>query len=247
MLVLSENDLTGLKKIGEIVALARDEMLKAVKVGITTLELDKIGEDILNKHGAKSAPKYEYGFPGATCISINDVAAHGIPNSIPLKEGDTVNIDVSASLNGYFADTGATIGVGKISMEKEQLLTCSKAALKKAINIAKDGVKINQLGKIVYDEAKENSFTVIKNLTGHGIGRMLHDSPECILNYYEPKDKRVLKEGMALALETFISTKAEFTIEQDDNWTLKTPDGSFVAQFEHTIIVTKDKPIILTL
>ncbi|PAB59094.1 type I methionyl aminopeptidase [Anaeromicrobium sediminis] len=247
MLVASKTDLIALRKIGRIVALAREEMIKAIKPGISTIELDTIGEEVLLKYGARSAPKYEYNFPGSTCISLNDVAAHGIPSSRIIKEGDIINIDISAELDGYFSDTGATIPVGSISSIKKNLIDCSRSALDKAIKTSKAGVKINEIGKAIHNEARKHSFTVIKNLAGHGIGKVLHDSPNLILNYYDKHDHRVLKKGMVLALETFISTRAEYAIEQKDGWTLKTPDGSFVAQFEHTIVVTEKEPIVLTL
>ncbi len=246
MSIDSEKDLIALRKIGKIVALAREEMIKAVRPGITTAELDDIGERVLSKYGAKSAPKYECDFPGTTCISLNDVAAHGIPSSRAVKEGDTVNIDVSAELDGHFGDTGATIPVGAVSSMKKNLIECSKSALNKAIEKAKAGTKINQIGRVIHSEAKKYGFTVIKNLAGHGIGKRLHEEPYDILNYCNRLDKRILTDGIVLAIETFISTGSEYALEENDGWTLKTPDGSFVAQFEHTIVVTRNKPIILT-
>jgi methionyl aminopeptidase len=241
-----EMDLLALKEIGRIVALARDEMIQKIKPGITTMELDIIGEVVLSKYGAKSAPKWEYNFPGATCISLNDVVAHGIPSSKVINEGDIVNIDVSAQLDGYFADTGATIPVGKVSLIKSNLIECSKIALNKAISKAKSGTKISQIGRTIDYKARKHGFTVIKNLAGNGIGRRLHEEPHDILNYYDKYDNRLLTNGIVLALESFISTGAEFVIEENDGWILRAPDKSFVARFEHTIIITKNEPIIIT-
>ncbi|GFP76060.1 type I methionyl aminopeptidase [Clostridium fungisolvens] len=247
MIINSENELVALKRIGKIVAEAREEMLKAVRPGITTMELDLIGEKILSFYGAKSAPKYEYNFPGATCISINDEAAHGIPGARIINEGDSVNIDVSAVLDGYFSDTGATIVVSPTSNNiKQQLCNCSKQALNKAIMKAKAGTKINQIGRTIFNEARKNGFTVIKDLTGHGIGKSLHEDPENILNYFDINDSSILKDGSVLAVETFISNGAEHIFQDTNGWTYKTPDKSIVAQFEHTIVVTKGEPIILT-
>ncbi|MCG8483371.1 MAG: type I methionyl aminopeptidase [Clostridia bacterium] len=246
MSIDSEKDLIALKRIGKIVSLAREEMKKAVKPGITTAELDDIGEKVLSKYGARSAPKCECNFPKATCISLNDVAAHGIPGSLVIKEGDTVNIDVSAELDGYFGDTGATVPVGKVSAIKKSLIECSRTALKKAIEKATAGSRINQIGRTINNEARKYGFTVIKNLAGHGIGRRLHEEPNDILNYCDKLDRRILNNGIVLAIETFISTGAEYAFQEKDGWTLKTPDGSFVAQFEHTIVVTRNEPIILT-
>jgi len=196
--------------------------------------------------GARSAPKYEYNFPGYTCISVNDEVAHGIPGKRILKQGDIVNIDVSAELDGYFADTGASIVLDNLDKLKNSLCECSNKALLNGISKARTGAKINQIGKTIFNQAKSNGFTVIRNLTGHGIGRKLHEKPSHILNYFDIWDNQVLNTGLVLAMETFISTGAEYVVEDIDGWTLKTPDKSIVAQFEHTIIVMENEPIILT-
>lgn len=246
MSIDSEKDLIALQKIGKIVSMARDEMIKAVKPGISTKELDMIGEKVLSSCGAKSAPKFEYNFPGYTCISVNNEAAHGIPGPRILSSNDIVNIDVSAELDGYFADTGATVVLDNSNLLKRSLCDCSKAALSKGIGKARAGIRINQIGKAIYNQAKDNGFTVIRNLTGHGIGRRLHEEPAHILNYYDVRDNQILRAGLVLAIETFISTGAEYVIEDRNGWTLKTPDRSMVAQFEHTVIVTENEPIIIT-
>lgn len=246
MSIDSEKDFKKLEKIGKIVSAAREEMLKYARPGISTKELDVIGQKVLSSYGARSAPMYEYNFPGFTCISINEEAAHGIPGARILKHGDVVNVDVSAELDGYFADTGATIVLDSTDTRKNMLCECSKNALLKAIAKARAGTKINQIGKAIYKEAKGNGFTVIKNLAGHGIGRRLHEEPSHILNYFDRWDNQILSSGLVLAIETFVSTGAEYVIQDKDGWTLKTPDKSFVAQFEHTIIVMDNQPIILT-
>lgn len=246
MSIDTEKDFKALQKIGKIVALAREEMIKSVKSGITTKELDQIGRKVLAGCGARSAPKVSYRFPGYTCISVNDEAAHGIPGPRILKPGDSINIDVSAELNGYFADTGATIVLENQDAQKLALCQCSKNALFQGIAQAKAGAKINRIGKAIHNEAKRNGFTVIRNLTGHGIGRKLHEEPTYILNYFDPRDNQLLKSGLVLAIESFISTGAEYVRQTKNGWTLKTPDRSIVAQFEHTVIVTENQPIILT-
>ncbi|HWQ78234.1 MAG TPA: type I methionyl aminopeptidase [Anaerovoracaceae bacterium] len=246
MTIGSDKDLKSLEKIGQIVSLAREEMIKAVRVGITTKELDRTGELVLLSYGAKSAPKAEYNFPGYTCISVNDEAAHGIPGSRVLEAGDIVNIDVSAELDGYFADTGATVSVSENNRIGKRLCDCSRSALAKGIDNARAGAAINQIGRAIHQEAKENGYTVIRNLTGHGIGRKLHEEPSHVLNYYNKWDRRILNIGLVLAIETFLSQKAEFVIEDKNGWTLRTSDRSRVAQFEHTVIVTEKEPIIIT-
>ncbi|MBD8026880.1 type I methionyl aminopeptidase [Ureibacillus sp. Re31] len=246
MIVQTKEELEALKKIGRICAEIREAMKAATKPGITTKELDEIAGRMFEEAGAISGPKGEYDFPGYTCISVNHEVAHGIPGSKEIKEGDMVNIDVSGSLNGYFADTGISFVVGSGYPEKEKLCTVAKSAFDRAMTKVKAGSKLNRVGKAVEREARDNGLTVIMNLTGHGIGRSLHEKPDHVLNYYDAWDATIMKEGMVLAVEPFISEKAEHIVEAGDGWTFITPDKSLVAQIEHTVIVTKDKPIIIT-
>lgn len=246
MSIGSESDLQGLKESGRIVALALQEMARHLKPGITTLELDWIGEAFLSRHGARSAPRLAYNFPGGTCISINDEAAHGIPGNRVVRTGDIVNLDVSADLNGFVADTGATFAVPPVSPVKDKLLRCTKAALNRAIEAAQAGRPMNVIGQAVEAEARRGKFSIIANLAGHGVGRSIHEDPSDVLNYYNPRDKRRLTEGMVITIEPFFSTGATYVREDRDGWTLKTPDGSLSCQYEHTIVITKGKPIIIT-
>ncbi len=246
MIVQTNEDLQALKKIGQIVAKIREAMKDATKPGVTTKELDEIAGRMFEENGALSGPKGEYDFPGYTCISVNEEVAHGIPGSKVIKEGDLVNIDVSGSYNGYFADTGISFVVGDGYEDKEKLCTVAESAFNRAMLKVKAGSRLNQIGKAVAREAKDQGLTVIMNLTGHGIGKSLHEAPQHVLNYYDAWDPTILKEGMVLAVEPFISEKAEHIVESGDGWTFITPDKSLVAQIEHTIVVTKDAPIILT-
>lgn len=246
MIVRTQEDLEALKEIGRICALVRDEMAKAVRPGITTLELDFIAKRLFEENEAESAPMGEYDFPGYTCISVNDVVAHGIPSDYALKEGDKVNIDVSASKNGFFADTGLTLNIPPAGEKNKLLLETAKKALYKSIEKAMPGTMTNNLGRAVYNEAQSHGFTVIKNLTGHGVGKTLHDHPENIFNYNERRGASLVKEGHVLAIETFISEKDDYVEEYPDGWTLKTPHKNYIYQFEHTVVVTKEGPMILT-
>lgn len=246
MIVRTQEDLEALKEIGRICALVRDEMAKAVRPGITTLELDLIAKRLFEENEAESAPMGEYDFPGYTCISVNDVVAHGIPSDYVLKEGDKVNIDVSASKNGFFADTGLTLNIPPTGEKNKLLLETAKKALYKSIEKAMPGTMTNNLGRAVYNEAQSHGFTVIKNLTGHGVGKTLHDHPENIFNYNERRGASLVKEGHVLAIETFISEKDDYVEEYPDGWTLKTPHKNYIYQFEHTVVVTKEGPMILT-
>ncbi|MBT2728220.1 methionyl aminopeptidase [Neobacillus sp. B4I6] len=245
MIAKTEEDFNGLKEIGRIVAGIRDELVQRAVPGVTTKELDDIAGQLFEKEGAISAPKGEYDFPGFTCISVNEEVAHGIPSDRVIQEGDLVNIDVSGSKNGYFADTGVSIVVGKGEEILSKICAVAKEAFEAGLKKAKPGSKINGMGKVVFQTARNHGLTVIKNLTGHGIGRTIHEKPEYIYNYNETSDNGLLREGMVIAFEPFISTHDEEVFQLEDGWTFVT-EKSFVAQYEHTLIVTKNGPVILT-
>lgn len=249
MIVKTEQDINGLKEIGKIVAAIRDEMVNKTKPGITTKELDDLAGELFKKYGASSGPKDLYDFPGFTCISVNEAVAHGIPNDRAIVDGDLVNIDVSGSKDGYFADTGVSFVVGDQEKHEDLVKLCeaAKEAFQAGLTKIKPGAKQNGIGKAVFNSAKKNGYTVIKNLTGHGVGRSLHEPPNHILNYFDPWDNDLLKEGMVIAFEPFVSTGDEEVYEKGDGWTFETRNKSYVAQYEHTIIITKNEPIIVTL
>lgn len=246
MSIESEKDLQGLRKAGKVVAYVRDAMLKMIHPGVTTEALDQLAERLLAVHGARSAPRKDYNFPGATCISVNNVVAHGIPGAYVIRAGDLVNVDVSAELDGYYADTGATVVVEPCSDLKSRLCECSKYTLDEGLKTVRAGRKISEIGRAMHRYAKKHGFTVIKNLAGHGTGRRLHEEPHNILNYFDPFNEETMTPGLVLAIESFVSSGAEFVVEGDDGWALQTPDRSFVAQFEHTVMVTQDGPVVMT-
>lgn len=247
MSINSEKDLAGLRKVGKIVARCLQHMIAQLEPGITTAELDFIGGKFLEAHGARSAPKLTYNFPGFTCISVNEEAAHGIPGSRILKAGDLINIDVSAELEGYFADTGASSIIPPESKLHLQICATAKKALANAMLEARADAKLNRIGYAIETEANRNGFTVIENIGSHGVGRALHEEPSFIAGYYDKKDKRILKENQVITIEPFISSGAHEVFENGDGWTLVTSPGIFTAQYEHTLVITKDKPLIMTL
>lgn len=247
MSINSEKDLESLRKIGKIVARCLQHMRSKLEPGMTTRELDEIGGAFLSLHGAQSAPKLTYNFPGFTCISVNEEAAHGIPGSKVICASDLVNIDVSAELNGYFADTGGSFIVPPEKKIHQQICAAAKKALERAMLEARAGAKINRIGHAIESVAVENGFTVIENIGSHGVGRALHEEPEFIAGYYDPKDKRILKENQVITIEPFISSGAHEVFDTGDGWTLATPSGIYTAQYEHTMVITKDKPLIMTL
>ncbi|KRD58756.1 methionine aminopeptidase [Flavobacterium sp. Root935] len=247
MSITKESELIGMKKVSEVVATTLKLMREYAKVGISTKELDAYGGKILQSYGAKSAPYETYGFPGFTCISVNEEAAHGIPseNKI-LKEGDLINIDVSAELDGFWSDNGGSFVLGKDIHYHQPLVDASKNILRKAISNIKGGVKISEIGYLIETEAKKSGFKVIKNLAGHGVGRSLHEEPQNILNYRVRSNRERFKKNTTVAIETFISTNSTVAVELNDGWTLVGNKGGYVTQHEHTILVTDDYPIILT-
>lgn len=235
-----------LRRIGAVVAETIEEMERHLKPGITTKELDEVGLRMLEKHGARSAPILIYDFPGATCISVNENAAHGIPGDQVIKEGDLVNIDVSAELDGFFADSGASFGVGEITKAQQDLLDATKEALERSMSMARHGRPIQLVGRVVEGVAKERGYTVIRNLGGHGIGRGLHEKPNFIPHFFDRRESRRFKEGQVLTLEPFLAMGARRVDELADGWTLQTENKGLVAQFEHTMIITRGEPIVLT-
>ncbi|MDR3607889.1 MAG: type I methionyl aminopeptidase [Oligoflexia bacterium] len=247
MSIESEQDLIALKRIGRIVANCLQTMGKALEPGMTTRELDDIGRKYLEFHGARSAPKLTYNFPGTTCISVNEEAAHGIPGDRVLAASDLVNIDVSAELAGYFADTGGSFIIPPESRVKRNLCIATKRALELAINEARAGQRLNGIGRAIETHALRNHLTVIENIGSHGVGKALHEEPGFIPGYYDPKDRRVLKENQVITIEPFLSTGAREVFDTGDGWTLATNKRYLTAQYEHTMVITKGRPIIMTL
>lgn len=247
MSITTEAEMEGMKKASEAVALALREMTRYATPGISTKQLDEYGAQILNDLGAKSAPYETYGFPGYTCISVNNEFCHGIPSATTiLKEGDLVNIDVSAELGGYWSDNGGSFVLGEDIHNHRHLVDASKAILQKAISHIKGGVRIQDIGHLIETEAKKRGYKVIKNLTGHGVGRSLHEAPEEIANYRDRFNTTRFRKHSVVAIETFISTTSTLATTLPDGWTMVGNRGGFMAQHEHTIVVTDGQPIILT-
>jgi len=247
MSITNEQELIGMQKVSEAVAFTLKEMMNYAQVGMTTKDLDEYGAKILSDFGAESAPYLTYGFPGWTCISVDNEFCHGIPSSERvLKEGDLINIDVSAELNGYWADNGGSFIIGNDINQHQKLVDASKEILEKTINNIKGGVKIADIGFLMEIEAKKRGFKVIKNLGGHGVGRSLHEEPDELMNYKNRYDNRRFKKNSVVAIETFISTDSTIAVELNDGWTMVGNKGGYMAQHEHTIVITDGKPIILT-
>lgn len=247
MSITKHDELVGMQQASEAVAFALKEMRTYAQPGITTKQLDNFGGQLLNDLGAKSAPNITYGFPGWTCISVNNEFCHGIPSDKKiLKEGDLINIDVSAELNGYWSDNGGSFVLGEDIYSHQKLVDASKQILQKAIHTIKGGVRISDIGHLIETEAKKNGYKVIRNLTGHGIGKSLHEEPNEVANYRDRFNTTRFKKNSVVAIETFISTTSTYAEIVADGWTMVGNKGGFMAQHEHTIVVTDGKPIILT-
>jgi methionyl aminopeptidase len=247
MTINNEKELQAMQAVSEAVAMTLKEMRTYTRPGMSTKQLDNYGGQVLSTFGARSAPHLTYNFPGFTCISLNNEVCHGIPsNDRIIQDGDVINIDVSAELNGYWSDNGGSFIAGQDRHEKKHLVDTSRDILKKAINNIKGGVKINEIGGLIEKEARNIGYKVIKNLGGHGIGRSLHEQPDCILNYKDRLDERRFRKNSVVAIETFISTASTWAVELSDGFTLVGDKGGFSVQHEHTIVVTDGLPIILT-
>jgi methionyl aminopeptidase len=246
MTVESQDDVDALMRIGRVVAMVLGRMLAAMEPGMTTRELDAIGATLLEREGARSAPQLTYDFPGATCISINEEAAHGVPGDRVIRAGDVVNVDVSAELDGYFADTGGTGIVPPATAVKNRLCHATRQALAAAMQATRAGAPLNGIGAAIQRTAKQYRFRIIENLGSHGVGRALHEAPDHIPGYRAPRDRRVLGEGMVITIEPFLSTKSRHVTEAADGWTLVAAPGNLSAQYEHTMIVNRGAPIVVT-
>jgi methionyl aminopeptidase len=245
MTVRRQQELAGLRRVGRVVRRAIDRMAAALRPGITTAELDAIGAGVLAEFGARSAPQIFYDFPGVATISINDEAVHGIPGARVVRPGDLVKIDVTAELDGYLADACTTVCVPPVSERAEVLMRAARSALEAAIAAAKVGVPINHIGRAVETDVARHGVRILRSLSGHGTGRRIHEEPT-VHNFFVPGNKALLREGLVLAIEPILAESTDDVVTGSDGWTISTADGSLSAQFEHTVVVSKRGPILLT-
>jgi methionyl aminopeptidase len=247
MTLNNDEDLERLKEIGRICANTIQIMAAALEPGITTAELDAIGRKVLEDAGARSAPELTYNFPGATCISVNEEVAHGIPGARIIQAGDLVNIDVSAEKNGLFADTGASFAVPPVKPQVERLCRDGKRAMWVGLNEVKSGKPLAAIGNAIGSFAKKNRYTLITNLASHGVGRSLHEEPTEIATWPDKHEKRRMTEGMVFTVEPFLSLGAQWAEGGDDEWTLYSEPRALTVRYEHTVIVTRNGPLVVTL
>ena len=233
-------------RVGKVVKSTLATMKQAVKPGMTTQALDDLCADVFERHAARSGPQLVYGFPGVACISINEEAVHGIPRQTrTIRDGDLVKLDVTAELNGYFADAAVTVGVGKVSSQKRRLARCVRSALHTGLKVAKANRPMNAIGRSIQAQVESQGFSVMPELGGHGVGRTVHEEPS-VPNYYDPWEKRHLWPGLVIAIEPVISGGSGESLTDDDGWTVKTADAAPSAHFEHTVVITRRGPMVVT-
>jgi methionyl aminopeptidase len=241
----SAEDLTGMESAGKVTRAVLNAMRAAVRPGISTGELDEIGASVMKSMGGQSAPKLVYGFPGANCISVNDEIVHGVPGHRRLETGDLVKLDVTVEVNGYMADACETVGVGSMRQESRRLAECARQAFHAGLAAVRPGVRACEVGRSIYKAVSRAGYSVVRELTGHGIGRTIHEPP-IIPNEYDTRCSDVLTEGLVFTIEPIIAMGGPRTVTLKDGWTIRTRDRSLAAHHEHTVVVTSGGARILT-
>jgi methionyl aminopeptidase len=238
-------ELAAMRAAGAIVRRMLEAMKKAVRPGVTTAELDEVGAAVMREQGAQSAPQLVYKFPGVNCISLNEEAVHGIPGGRKVEEGDLLKLDVTIEKDGFMADAAETVAVGEISEERRRLMECAQRAFAKAMLVARAGFRVSDIGGAVEREVRRSGFSVIRDLGGHGIGRTIHEPPR-VPNYADPHASQILTEGLVITVEPIIAAGSGRAVVAQDGWTVCTADRRPSAHYEHTIVITKGEPILLT-
>ena len=251
MSIKTPEELAGMKVAGRIVRRMLEAMKAGVRAGVTTLELDKIGARVMREHGARSAPSLVYGFPGVSCISVNEEVVHGIPGPRKLKEGDLLKLDVTIEKDGFIADAAETVIVAKdpaavaLHGTGSEMITCVQRAFDRAMSAARAGSRVSDIGAAVEAEVRRSGFFVIRELCGHGIGRTIHERPS-VPNYADPQARTVLTEGLVITVEPIIASRSGNAYLAEDGWTMRTADRGLAAHHEHTLMITSGEPLLLT-
>lgn len=245
MSIESQQDLDGLRRAGRIVRMILRAMEKALRPGITTGELAEAGGRVMRAQGARSAPRMVYGFPGDVLISVNDEVVHGVPGARVVQPGDLVKLDVTVEKDGYMADAAVTVAVPPAPEPARRLADCARAAFAKAMEVARVGNRVNDIGRAVEAEVNRRGFRVIRDLNGHGIGRTIHEEPS-VPNHFDPRHDQPLTHGLVITVEPIIGESSGRFVESGDGWTVRTADGGLAAHYEQTLVITRGKPILLT-
>ncbi|HEY7617295.1 MAG TPA: type I methionyl aminopeptidase [Terriglobales bacterium] len=245
MSINTPEELERLRAAGAIARRMLEAMKQRVRPGVTTAELDEAGATVMREHGARSAPAMVYGFPGTNCISLNEEAVHGIPGDRALRDGDLVKLDVTIEKDGFMADAAETVAVGDVPDQSRRLLECAERAFAKAMLVARAGFRVWEIGRVIEREVRRSGFSVIRELGGHGIGRTIHEEPR-VPNYADPEASQILSEGLVITVEPIIAAGSGRSVLAKDGWTVCTADRKPSAHYEHTIVITRREPILLT-
>jgi methionyl aminopeptidase len=245
MSITSPEQFEKLRACGMIVGKALRAMAAAVRAGVTTGELCEIGSRVLSAHGARSSPPMVYGFPGDVCISVNDEVVHGIPGERALQPGDLVKLDLTAVKDGYHTDSAVSVEVPPAKSQAHELARCAERAFRQALKVARPGNRTKDIGRAVEREVRRRGFHVIKELGGHGIGQTIHEPPS-VPNYADFSAQHKLTEGLVITIEPIIAAGTGNVSLGRDGWTYRTTDGSLSAHYEHTIVIARGEPILLT-
>lgn len=245
--IKSAREIELMREAGRILAKTHEELAKAIRPGISTMDIDRLGERIIRSYGCIPSFKNYNGYPASICVSVNDEVVHGIPNSRRiLQEGDIVSLDAGVIYKGFHSDAARTYGVGKISPEAEKLIEVTRQSFFEGIKYAKAGNHLNDISSAIQAYAESFGFSVVRDLVGHGIGEHLHEDPE-VPNFAQRRKGIKLVPGMTLAVEPMINAGRLDVVWLDDDWTVVTEDGSLSAHYENTILICEDGPEILSL
>jgi methionyl aminopeptidase len=241
----TQHEIDLMARAGSLLASVLPPLREACRPGVRTIELDKIADRLIRDGGATPGFLGYHGFPRSICVSINDEAVHGIPGNRKVAEGDLVSLDLGLVLEGFWADVGITVGVGKITPEAARLLKVTEQALYIGIDKARPGGYLGDISSAIQKHVEEAGFSVIRQFVGHGIGRQMHEDPQ-VPNFGRPGDLPRLKPGMTLAIEPMVNAGSPDVYMKPDGWTICTADGSLSAYFEHTVAITEKGPVVLT-
>jgi methionyl aminopeptidase len=245
MTIRTPADLEGLTHVGRLVSETLRLLESAVRPGVTTAELDLLAERYLTGRGARSGPRLDYDFPGFICLSVNEEIVHGIPGARELVAGDLVKIDVTAECDGYLADAAISVPVPPVPAMAVRLIACAREAFAAAMQVTRAGLPIAGIGRAVEATARRHGFHVVRELSGHGVGRRVHEPPE-IPNYDEPLCRGFLTDGLVIAVEPILAAAPGRALESSDRWTILTETGCLAVHHEHTVVVRDGEPLVLT-
>ena len=245
MTISNSGDFTGMQRVGRLVAEAHIWLSTQVTPGITTAELDERGARFLRTRGARSAPQFTYGFPGFNLISVNDEIVHGIPGARVLLPGDVVKLDITAELDGFIADAARTIVLPGAPAVAKGLARCARQAFRSAMHVVAPGAPVRLIGRAIERTARRAGFAVLRELTGHGVGRTIHEKPT-VPNFDDPRERATLHEGLVIAVEPMLASSPAGVVEDSDGWTLRTSNGALAVHYENTVTIRNGKPLVLT-